>query len=87
VLASTIRGFKPEVGAKMLHRANSEGGGRHIECAGAGDQDFTRRGTKAVINNPGVVATAEKVLKTAFGDSGQVYLRLFDCSYPWPLNG
>jgi hippurate hydrolase len=25
-------------------------------------------GTKAVINDPGVVATAEKVLKAAFGD-------------------
>jgi hypothetical protein len=40
-------------------------GRRHVECAGAGDQDH--RGRRAVINDPRVVAPAEQVLKAAFG--------------------
>ena len=41
VLTGTIRSFKPEVRAKMhrRYRADSEGGRRHVECAGAAGHD------------------------------------------------
>jgi hippurate hydrolase len=70
VLAGTIRSFKPEVRAKMLAgivrtakavAAMSNAPEPEIKISPGG-------GAKAVINDPGVVATAEKVLKAAFGD-------------------
>jgi hippurate hydrolase len=44
LLTGTIRSFKPEVRAKMLAgiERTAKGGRRHVECAGAGNQD--RRG-------------------------------------------
>src|SRR5262245_35132976 len=68
VVLGTVRSFKPEVGAKML--AGIERTAKAIAAmsdAPAPDIKL-REGTKAVINDPGVVATAEKALKTAFGE-------------------
>jgi metal-dependent amidase/aminoacylase/carboxypeptidase family protein len=41
VLAGTVRSFEPEVRPKILAgiERTREGGRRHVECAGAGDQD------------------------------------------------
>jgi metal-dependent amidase/aminoacylase/carboxypeptidase family protein len=68
VLAGTIRSFKPEVRANAgIERtakavaAMSNAPEPEIKISPGG-------GAKAVINDPGVVATAEKVLKAAFGD-------------------
>ena len=64
----TIRSFKPEVRAKM--RAGIERTARAAAAmsdAPAPDIAITE-GAKAVINDPAVVATAEKMLKAAFGD-------------------
>jgi amidohydrolase len=68
VVLGTIRTFKPEVRAKML--AGIERTARAVAAmadAPAPDIKITE-GAKAVMNDPGVVATAEKVLKAAFGD-------------------
>ena len=68
VLLGTIRSFKPEVRAKML--AGIERTAKAVAAmsdAPAPEIKITE-GTKAVMNDPGVVATAEKVLKAAFGD-------------------
>jgi amidohydrolase len=64
----TIRSFKPEVRAKML--AGIERTAKAVAAmsdAPAPDIKL-EEGTKAVINDPAVVATAETVLKAAFGD-------------------
>ena len=68
VLAGTIRSYKPEVRAKML--AGIERTAKAVAAmSNAPDPEIKiTEGTKAVINDPGVVATAEKVLKAAFGD-------------------
>jgi hippurate hydrolase len=68
VLTGTIRSFKPEVRAKML--AGIERTAKAVAgMSNAPEPVITiTEGTKAVINDPGVVATAEKVLKAAFGD-------------------
>ena len=68
LVLGTIRTFKPEVRAKML--TGIERTAKAVAAmsdAPAPDIKITE-GTKAVINDPGVVATAEKVLKAAFGD-------------------
>ena len=68
LVAGTIRTFKPEVRAKML--AGIERTAKAVAAmsdAPAPDIKITE-GAKAVMNDPGVVATAEKVLKAAFGD-------------------
>jgi hippurate hydrolase len=68
VVVGTVRSFKPEVRARML------GGIERTAKAAAAMSDAPApeiritEGTKAVMNDPAVVATAEKVLKTAFGD-------------------
>src|ERR1700736_6791257 len=68
LLLGTIRTFKPEVRAKMLAGIERTGkAAAPIPAARAADIKTTR-GAKAVMNDPGVVATAEKVLKAAFGD-------------------
>jgi amidohydrolase len=67
-LFGTIRTFKPEVRAKML--AGIERTAKAVAAmsdAPAPDINITE-GAKAVMNDPGLVATAEKVLKAAFGD-------------------
>ena len=64
----TIRSFKPEVRAKLL--AGIERTAKAVAAmsdAPAPDIKIDE-GTKAVINDPAVVATAEKALKAAFGD-------------------
>src|SRR5712664_2305432 len=68
VLAGTIRSFKPEVRAKML--AGIERTAKAMAAMSNAPEPEIKitEGTKAVINDPGVVATAEKVLKAAFGD-------------------
>src|SRR5882724_3854096 len=68
LVAGTIRTFKPEVRAKML--TGIERTAKAVAAmsdAPAPDIRITE-GAKAVMNDPGVVATAEKVLKEAFGD-------------------
>jgi len=67
-LLGTIRTFKPAVREKLV------AGIRRVARAAAEMSDAPppeiniSEGTKAVINDPGVVATAEKALKAAFGD-------------------
>jgi amidohydrolase len=67
-LAGTIRSFKPEVRAKML--AGIERTARAVAAMSNAPEPLIMitEGTKAVINDASVVATAEKVLKVAFGD-------------------
>jgi hippurate hydrolase len=68
VLRGTIRTFKPEVRAKML--AGIERTAKAVAAmSGAPAPDISIiEGAKAVMNDPAVVATAEKMLKAAFGD-------------------
>jgi amidohydrolase len=64
----TIRTFKPEVRAKMLAGIERTAkAAAAMSDAPAPDIRITE-GAKAVMNDPAVVATAEKVLKAAFGD-------------------
>lgn len=68
LVLGTIRAFKPEVRARML--AGIERTAKAVAAmsdAPAPDIKITE-GAKAVMNDPGVVAAAEKVLKVAFGD-------------------
>src|SRR6202051_2316247 len=69
LLRGTIRTFKPEVRAKML--AGIERTAKAVATmsdAPAPDIRITE-GAKAVMNDPGVVETAAKALKVAFGDN------------------
>jgi amidohydrolase len=67
-LVGTIRSFKPEVRARML--AGIERTANAVAAMSDAPRPEVRmgEGTKAVINDPGVVATAEKALKVAFGE-------------------
>ena len=68
MLRGTIRSFKPEVRARMID--DIERTARAVAAmanAPAPDIHITE-GIKAVINDPAVVATAEKALKVAFGE-------------------
>ncbi len=68
LLLGTIRTFKPEVRAKMLAGIERTAkAAAAMSDAPAPDIKITE-GAKAVMNDPAVVATAEKVLKVAFGD-------------------
>jgi hippurate hydrolase len=68
LLRGTIRTFKPEVRAKMLAGIERTAkAAAAMSDAPAPDIKITE-GAKAVMNDPEVVATAEKVLKVAFGD-------------------
>ena len=60
--------FKPEVRARML--AGVERTAKAVAAMSNAPEPVVMitEGIKAVINDPGVVATAEKVLKAAFGD-------------------
>jgi hippurate hydrolase len=67
-LLGTIRSYKPEVRAKML--AGIERTAKAVAAMADAPAPEIKMGvgTTAVINDPAVVATAEKVLKVAFGD-------------------
>jgi amidohydrolase len=67
-LVGTIRSFKPDVRARML--AGIERTAKAVAAMSNAPEPEIKitEGTKAVINDLGVVATAEKVLKAAFGD-------------------
>jgi metal-dependent amidase/aminoacylase/carboxypeptidase family protein len=68
VPTGTIRSFKPEVRAKLF--AGIERTAKAVAAMSNAPEPEIKitEGIKAVINDPGVVATAEKVLKAAFGD-------------------
>ncbi len=68
VLLGTIRSFKPEVRAKMLEGIVRTA--KAIAAMSNAPEPVIRitEGPKAVINDPGVLGTAEKVLRAAFGD-------------------
>src|SRR5262252_7805139 len=68
VLRGTIRTFKPNVRAKM-HDGIERTAKAVAAMANAPEPDIRIvEGTKAVVNDAAVVATAEKLLKAAFGD-------------------
>jgi hippurate hydrolase len=68
VLLGTIRTYKPDVRGKM-HDGIERTAKAVAAMANAPAPDINiSEGIKAVINDPAVVATAEKVLKAAFGD-------------------
>jgi amidohydrolase len=68
VLLGTIRSFKPDVRAKM-HDGIERTAKAVAAMANAPAPDIMiTAGLKAVVNDAAVVATAEKVLKAAFGD-------------------
>jgi amidohydrolase len=68
LLRGTIRTFKPEVRARMLAGIERTAkAAAAMSDAPAPDVKITE-GAKAVMNDPAVVAAAEKVLKAAFGD-------------------
>lgn len=72
ILVGTIRTFKPEVRAKLI--AGVERTAKAVAAmadAPPPDIEITE-GAKAVINDAAVVATAEPVLKTAFGDKFRI---------------
>jgi hippurate hydrolase len=72
VVLGTIRTFKPEVRAKMLAGIERTAkAAAAMSDAPAPDIKITE-GAKAVMNDPAVVATAEKVLKAAFGDKMRI---------------
>jgi len=68
VVRGTIRSFKPEVRAKMA--AGIERTAKAVAAmSDAPPPDISiTEGAKAVMNDPALVATAEKALKAAFGD-------------------
>jgi amidohydrolase len=67
-LTGTIRSYKPEVRTKMI--AGIERTAKAVASMSNAPEPLVTitEGIKAVINDPGVVATAEKALKAAFGD-------------------
>jgi hippurate hydrolase len=67
-LLGTIRSFKPEVRAKMLTGIERTAKAAAAMSDAPAPEIRITEGAKAVMNDPGVVATAEKVLKAAFGD-------------------
>src|SRR5215471_3250596 len=72
VLLGTIRTFKPDVRAKM-HDGIERTAKAVAAMANAPAPDIKiTEGTKAVVNDAAVVATAEKVLNAAFGDKFRV---------------
>src|SRR5580693_2501242 len=68
LLRGTIRSFKPEVRARMLAGIERTAKAAAAMSDAPAPEIKITEGAKAVINDPGVVATAEKVLKAAFGD-------------------
>jgi amidohydrolase len=68
LLRGTIRTFKPEVRAKMLAGIERTAKAAAAMSDAPAPAIKITEGAKAVMNDPQVVATAEKVLKAAFGD-------------------
>jgi hippurate hydrolase len=68
LLRGTIRTFKPEVRAKMLAGIERTAKAAAAMSDAPAPEIKITEGAKAVMNDPQVVATAEKVLKAAFGD-------------------
>ena len=68
VVLGTIRSFKPEVRAKMLAGIERTAKAAAAMSDAPAPEIRIAEGAKAVMNDPAVVATAEKVLKAAFGD-------------------
>ncbi|HWX06848.1 MAG TPA: amidohydrolase [Bradyrhizobium sp.] len=68
LLLGTIRTFKPEVRAKMLAGIERTAKAAAAMSGAPGPEIKITEGAKAVMNDPAVVETAAKVLKTAFGD-------------------
>jgi hippurate hydrolase len=64
----TIRTFKPEVRAKMLAGIERTARAAATMSDAPAPDIKIAEGAKAVINDPALVGTAEKVLKAAFGD-------------------
>ena len=75
VLTGTIRSFKPEVRAKML--AGIERTAKAVAAMSNAPEPLIMitEGIKAVMNDPGVVATAEKVLKAGVRRQAQANRR------------
>ena len=67
-VVGTIRSFKPEVRAKMLAGIERTAKAVAAMADAPAPEINIGEGTKAVVNDPAVVATAEKALKAAFGD-------------------
>ncbi len=70
-LFGTIRTFKPEVRARMLEGIERTAKAVAAMANAPEPEIKITEGTKAVVNDAGVVGTAEKVLKAAFGDKIQ----------------
>jgi hippurate hydrolase len=68
LLLGTIRTFKPEVRAKMLAGIERTAKAAAAMSGAPAPEVKITEGAKAVMNDPAVVETAAKVLKTAFGD-------------------
>jgi amidohydrolase len=67
-LFGTIRSFKPEVRAKMVAGIERTAKAAAAMSDAPPPDIAITEGAKAVMNDPALVATAEKVLKAAFGD-------------------
>jgi len=72
LVLGTIRTFKPEVRAKMLAGIERTAKAAAAMSDAPAPEIKITEGAKAVMNDPVVVATAEKVLKAAFGDKMRV---------------
>ena len=72
LLLGTIRTFKPQVRAKMLAGIERTAKAAAAMSDAPPPDILIAEGTKAVMNDPAVVATAEKVLKAAFGEKIRV---------------
>ena len=68
LLFGTIRTFKPEVRAKMLAGIERTAKAAAAMSDAPAPEIRITEGAKAVMNDPGVVETAAKVMKAAFGD-------------------
>jgi hippurate hydrolase len=68
LVLGTIRTFKPGVRAKMLAGIERTAKAAAAMSDAPAPEIKLVEGAKAVMNDPAVVATAEKVLKAAFGD-------------------
>ncbi len=68
VVVGTIRSFRPEVRTRMLAGIERTAKAAAAMSDAPAPEIRISEGTKAVMNDPAVVATAEKALKAAFGD-------------------
>ncbi|MGJ5074438.1 amidohydrolase [Bradyrhizobium oligotrophicum] len=68
LVVGTIRSFKPEVRAKLVAGIERTAKAVAAMADAPPPQIEITEGAKAVMNDPGIVATGEKVLRAAFGD-------------------